>query len=627
VRFTPGELGDSPFLALAASLEPLVKHLNRTKPELARQLRKNPAAITELAEAALMGKPPTAELILCIDQFEELFTLAKADLRSPFIDLVRAAARAHRMRTVATLRSDFYPRCVELPEMADLLRSGSYPLAAPGPGALLQMIVKPAERSGLVFERGLQERIVNDTGTEPGALPLMAFALAELYERRGPDGSLTHTAYEDFGQVQGAIGRQAEDTFGKLDAKTQSALSSVFRNLVEVDDHGVATRRRAALRRIEGVEAAKLVDELTDARLLVRSGGEGADSVVEVAHEALFTAWPRLTQWIKDTGEDLRLLRQVRLAAAEWERQGRRQEFLWPDKRLMPVWTMIEQLRPELNETEKRFVRPFDPKTLVDEINDPITTHERRAYIGDYLSRTGDGRPGVGVRENGLPDIVWLDVPEGEITLDGDSGTFWVEPFQISKYPVTWAQYRAFVQAGDGYSSAKWWEQLAQSDRQPGEQYRRIDNHPAENVSWFDAVAYCRWLSARLGCHVRLPAEWEWQQAAAGGSADREFPWGEWDSRLANTAESGLNRTIAVGMYGEATSPFGVFDLSGNVWEWCLNEFETPRRIEVAGENTRVVRGGSFFYKREFARTSYRDRDLPAWRNLGHGFRLLRAIA
>jgi formylglycine-generating enzyme required for sulfatase activity len=185
-------------------------------------------------------------------------------------------------------------------------------------------------------------------------------------------------------------------------------------------------------------------------------------------------------------------------------------------------------------------------------------------------------------------------------------------------------QYRAFLEAPDGYTNSDWWDQMARSDQRPGEQYRGLDNHPAENVSWFDAVAYCRWLTTRLGYEIRLPTEWEWQQAATGGSADREFPWGStWDSRHANTAESGLNRTTAVGVYPQGASPFGVLDLSGNVWEWCLNEYAAPERVEVSGDAPRVVRGGSFFYKRESARSRHRDRDLPYWRNLGHGFRIV----
>jgi formylglycine-generating enzyme required for sulfatase activity len=290
----------------------------------------------------------------------------------------------------------------------------------------------------------------------------------------------------------------------------------------------------------------------------------------------------------------------------------------------MAVWAMIERLRPELDETERRFVRPFDRDRASDELADPATSHERRASIGDYLARFGDTRPGVGLGEDGLPDLVWCGVPGGEIELKGGAGTFRAEHFEISKYLITFLQYRTFLEASDGYSNTDWWDGLVHSER-PGDQYRRLDNHPAENVSWYDAVAFCRWLKARSGHEIRLPTEWEWQLAATGGGATGDFPWGaEWDSRRANTAEGGLNRTTAVGMYVHGASPVGALDLSGNVWEWCLNEFLAPEQVEAALDRPRVVRGGSFFYALESARATNRDRDLPEWRNLGHGFRVVR---
>ena len=124
-----------------------------------------------------------------------------------------------------------------------------------------------------------------------------------------------------------------------------------------------------------------------------------------------------------------------------------------------------------------------------------------------------------------MPEFVWLPVPGGEITLEDDAGTFTVQPFAISKYLVTWAQYRSFLEAKDGYRQKRWWRGLAERQAQPGEQYRQQDNHPAESVSWYDAVAFCCWLSTRLGYEVRLPTEWEWQQAATGGDPAREYPW------------------------------------------------------------------------------------------------------
>ena len=149
-----------------------------------------------------------------------------------------------------------------------------------------------------------------------------------------------------------------------------------------------------------------------------------------------------------------------------------------------------------------------------------------RLNIGLYLTELGDSRPGVGLRKDGLPDIVWCKVPKGKITLDEKKGTFRVDAFHIAKYPVTYIQYRSFLAAEDGYRKKGWWEGLAGREDQPGEQFRKFDNHPAEYVSWYDAVAFCRWLTEKLGYEVRLPTEWEWQQAATGGRSCQRIPVG-----------------------------------------------------------------------------------------------------
>ncbi len=187
-------------------------------------------------------------------------------------------------------------------------------------------------------------------------------------------------------------------------------------------------------------------------------------------------------------------------------------------------------------------------------------------------------------------------MPEGDITLEDEAGTFHVEPFYISKYQVTWVQYRSFLQADDGYRDRRWWEGLAERQDTPGQQYRQLDNHPAENISWYDAVAYCRWLSAKLCYEIRLPTEWEWQQAATGGNPAKDYPWGEdWDTDRVNTFESGLSRTTAVGMYPRGASPVGALDMSGNVEEWCLNAYDDLQAIDLSSDSRRVARGGSWF--------------------------------
>jgi formylglycine-generating enzyme required for sulfatase activity len=339
-----------------------------------------------------------------------------------------------------------------------------------------------------------------------------------------------------------------------------------------------------------------------------------SNAVVEVAHEALLTSWSQLHTWILERFDDLRLLRQVQREAEEWERRGYPEAHLWRHERLQPVYAMCQRLQPTLSATVQTFIRP-EAERLLEEIDNAATSHQRRASIGDRLADIGDPRPGVGLNSDGVPEFVWLPVPGGEITLEDDAGTFTVRPFAISKYPVTWVQYRSFLEAPDGYRQQRWWRGLAEREAQLGEQYRQQDNHPAENVSWYDAVAFCRWLGARLGYEVRLPTEWEWQQAATGGDPARKYPWGaDWDPVYANTWESHLGRTTAVGVYPQCASLVGALDMSGNVWEWCLSEQDHPQRTGLSGTARRVMRGGSWGRVLVDARVSFRGGGAPGYR-------------
>jgi hypothetical protein len=171
---------------------------------------------------------------------------------------------------------------------------------------------------------------------------------------------------------------------------------------------------------------------------------------VEVAHEALFRSWPRLKAWIETAQDDLILLRQVR-AAAWWASHNRRPAYLWPDERLQPVYQMQGRLIPELNDVEREFIRSeFD--RLMEEIDNPVTTHRRRSFIGERVDTLGDRRPGVGLvradmrgvtgnetrlwgdkpKHMGLPDMVWLKVAVGDIKIEGK--TFGVQLFYIGNY-------------------------------------------------------------------------------------------------------------------------------------------------------------------------------------------------
>jgi hypothetical protein len=627
IRCTPGGLGDNPFLALAVRLEDRLMQQGLSARDIASTLRVR-GDLASLVERYLADQPAEAVLLVFIDQFEELFTLAASEHRHRFIAMLDRAVHSPRLRLVLTLRADFYQRCLDDARLAALLRVGSFPLAVPALPALLEMITGPAALAGLTFEEGLTARLLHDTGSAPGALALLAFALSALYDTCQPGTTLTHAAYNSFGGVQHAIGQRAQSTYEALEAAAQQALGAVFTELLEVDpEQGIPTRRRAPLAHVGATPMARqLIERFVAARLLVCDDSGTGAPMVEVAHEALLTHWPRLQAWITERFDDLRLLRHVRLGAAEWQRRGGNPAYLWRHERLQPVTEMRQRLQPVLSLGEKAFLRP-EADRLLAEIDEPATSHQRRARIGDRLADIGDSRPGVGVGQDGVPELVWLPVPGGVITLAGGVGTFGVAPFTISKYPVTWVQYRSFLIAADGYQQRRWWRGLAEHALTPREQYRQLDNHPAENVSWYEAVAFCRWLSARLGYEIRLPTEWEWQQAATGGHPTYVYPWGEmWQAAYANTWESRLGRTTAVGVYPQGVSLVGALDMSGNVWEWCLNEYERPTRVRMTGTARRVVRGGSWYDDDLLAHASFRYDYAPDDRYLDLGLRLVRGV-
>ena len=125
---------------------------------------------------------------------------------------------------------------------------------------------------------------------------------------------------------------------------------------------------------------------------------------------------------------------------------------------------------------------------------------------------------------------------------------------------------------------------------------------------------------------IRLPTEWEWQWAATGGRSGFEYPWGvEWGVSKANTSESDLYHTTAAGPYPAGASPCGALDMSGNVWEWCLNEYKLLNNIAICGNADRAVRGGSWFFDKNYARAQYRysKRSRPIDRDDDNGFRIV----
>lgn len=629
MRLTPTEIEGDPFLGLATRVAEVSETATDDPHSIADQLRRDPGRFSEQVNAALRNSPSWARLLIFVDQFEELFASEiTEEHRNAFIRLVSETVASDRAVVVVTLRADFYAHCLQAPELVSLLRGGSFPLSAAGIGALYKMITRPAEIAGLRFEGPLAERILDDTGAEPGSLALMAFTLNLICQRASEQGELLVSEYERIGGIRGAIASRAEEIFDHLEPADREHIPLLFRRLTDVSESGTPVRRRARLSTLNKDPAvARLIRLLTQVRLVVVSDDDQREPMVEVAHEALFNSWPRLTEWIQQTQDDMTLLRQLRRAAADWEHANRPDSFLWPHERLVVVEAMLRNLDPEVDSVIENFIVPESTRLLNEAAG--VCVHQRRAGIGDRLAEIGDLRPGQGVDRDGLPDILWRTIPAGEIRLR-EAGDRTVPEFEMSAFPVTYRQYQAFVNDPDGFANPDWFAGLAMRPDVPGKQFRKVANHPAENVSWFDAVAFCRWLSAQTGVEMRLPADWEWQLAASGPGDGSRYAWGTgWNDDNANTIESGLGRTVAVGLYPLGASPQGVHDLHGNVWEWCLNNLSDTavEHIDFGAEGARVVRGGSWLVARSFAKPNFRGWDDPELRYPALGFRMVRPVA
>jgi formylglycine-generating enzyme required for sulfatase activity len=285
-----------------------------------------------------------------------------------------------------------------------------------------------------------------------------------------------------------------------------------------------------------------------------------------------------------------------------------------------------------------------------------ILEARERAEAGNVLAQLGDPR----FREDAwyLPDeplLGFVEIPEGPFTMGtreeeipalmerygGDREWYeWETPqhrvelpaYYVARYPVTVAQFRAFAE-DSGYEP--------RDSNSP----RGMDNHPVVHVTWHDALAYCDWLTGKLcawdktpeplatllqeeGWVITLPSEPEWEKAARGPDGCI-FPWGnEADPERANYSDTGIGTTSAVGCFPDGASPYGVEDLSGNVWEWCRTKWESNYEDyqgydDLGGSDNRVLRGGAFLSDGSFVRCAFRYRFLPDFRLRNSGFRVV----
>ncbi|TYB57592.1 hypothetical protein FXF51_39535 [Nonomuraea sp. PA05] len=296
-----------------------------------------------------------SRVLLVIDQFEETFTLcADAAERAAFIRAVVRAAQGGP-RVVLAVRADFYAHCSGVPELVAALREGTQvPIGAPGEAELRDIITGPAAKAGVAVDDDLVVTLIADAADRPGALPLLSRALRETWRRR--EGPVLRLAdYRAGGGVRGSIAQAAEATYLSGDAARRRAMRAVFLRLTALGEGTQDTLRRVARTELSGVASVPgmddLLEDLARARLIVLDR-----ETVEVAHEAVISAWPRLRSWLLDGRADLRLHRDLTRAATTWQELGRDRGALLRGARLAAARAWADRRPEDLNDLEAGYL-------------------------------------------------------------------------------------------------------------------------------------------------------------------------------------------------------------------------------------------------------------------------------
>jgi hypothetical protein len=353
-----------PLDALAASLtrdSESVTALTTVRADLAQDSN----ALSLIARRALT-KNNKKHLLLVIDQFEEVFSQCRHDEeRRAFIEsLIQASepANAQPITILLTLRADFYTQLAFQDRLRELVSQNQEFIGAMSRVELTRAILQPAALENWKVQEGLVEVILDDLGSEPGALPLLSHALLETWKRRR-GRVMTVSGYTEAGGVRGAIAQTAERVFRqRLTAEQQPIARMIFIKLAEMGEDSLDTRRRATFselitRSTDTNTIDAVLSILTDARLVTTGTLEpGETRVVEVAHEALIREWPTLRDWLNQDRQGLILHRQLTEDANDWQKLERDPGALYRGVRLKQMLAWVQSNKDLISLAEQEFL-------------------------------------------------------------------------------------------------------------------------------------------------------------------------------------------------------------------------------------------------------------------------------
>lgn len=353
--------GSNPFQSLA---EALTQVSFQASPPQNIDLRQSPQQLHEQLSVVL---PEDLELFLLIDQFEELFTVSGDDaIAQTFMEMLHHSVThpESRIRLILTLRADYYDKPLQHQKFGELIRAHTEVVLPLSELALEEIIVEPASLVGLSIQPELKSAILQDLAGQQGALPLLQHALSELYENRDGKQKLELQTYIMLGGISGALSRRAEAIFADMNVGEQDVARQLFLRCVTVAS-GEPTRKRVLMTELllnASVERRQtlshVVERFTRHRLLTLDRDPVTRSpTIDIAHEALISAWSRLQGWIDDSRADLHRYYQLQILSQAWMDADEDPSFLASGARLAEFESLLDTPHIALNPTERAFIK------------------------------------------------------------------------------------------------------------------------------------------------------------------------------------------------------------------------------------------------------------------------------
>jgi WD40 repeat protein len=316
-----------------------------------------------LFRAIRMILPEGSQLVLVIDQFEELFTqVSDHETVQRFLELIYTAAiQPHTpIYIIITLRADFTDQALLDPHFGSLMRHRTEFITRMTPDELRQAIVRPAERVGVQVDPALIAAVINEVVQHPGTLPMMQYALAQVFDEREGGTTLMLEAYNRIGGTLGAMTRRADDAYSRLEPQQQAMTEQLFLRLVTLGEGVEDTRRRALQRELLNVGGdimTSVMSVFVQSRLLVVDRDPVThEETIELAHEAILRRWQQLRIWLDENRADIRMQRQLSVAAGTWLDASQDTSFLLRGTHLQQFEDWRKEIRLLLTPHDRSFL-------------------------------------------------------------------------------------------------------------------------------------------------------------------------------------------------------------------------------------------------------------------------------